>query len=269
MNRQKIDKERLDINNSYAASYFRNNPNVDIDTHTPLEKIQVINMRLQDSSLDETTRFNCLVQKKSLVSLQYGENSEDYIASLIDIGSYYNQQSRSSSAQRHLQNAQNLASSVKISPELHFRLAIEYSESLLATPYSNKVEGIRIKSLALDSLKPFESYQPTDPILNFKRELLMARAFAISESFDTTFQQYKKAKSFIKTTEYGGTVQEAKLYREIGDFCCSNKTNGDKYYNSAKKIYESLGMKEEIESMERHKLQISVFQSDVHVSESQ
>ena len=256
------------INSSYAATYFRNNPTIQIDTRSPLEKINELNFYLQGPSLDEKSRFKFLIQKKSLISLEYGENSQEYIASLIDIGSYYNQNSRPDSAQRHLQDAQNLASSVKIPKELQFRLVIELSDSLLATPVSNKVERIRIKSHVLELLKPFESYQPNDTILLYQRDLLIARAYSISESFETTLTQYKKAKTAIKLTDLRNSKQHALLYQEIGDYYYSNKLNGENYFSKATKIYELLGMKDEIEALELHKLQITALHSEQNISDS-
>ena len=230
---------------SFAASFFANNPDVPIDTRPPIDKIDEIDTKLQSGPLDDNEKFNLLVQKKSLCFLAFGENSPESVSALTAIGAFYNQQKRPESAMRHLSKAQILAKTVDLEPEEAMNLAVEFAESNLAMKTSTKQENAKYRNAAMNALQPFLDVNADDKFLIYRRDLLIARATARSNHYDETKASYKKAKRSLQEANDGKKTQDtASIYSEMAEVAqkANQQDDSDKYYTKAYQTLTELHM---------------------------
>ncbi|OHT04045.1 hypothetical protein TRFO_28546 [Tritrichomonas foetus] len=224
---------------SYAISYFNNNPDVQLDKRSPIEKLEEINQRLDGEELDDNDRFNFLVQRKSLSFLAYGENSPECFEALRDLGNFYNRQNRPESALRHLSKAQQITRSIEVSDEDSLSLAIELSEAHLSSKATTKAENNKQLNNAESALNPYIEIEVEDKTLAYKRDLLLARIKARRNKYDDALKLYEKSIDSLDVANDGRkNAGTAALYLEIGE--CAENANDMKTSNKMyKKAYDT------------------------------
>ncbi|KAK8892021.1 hypothetical protein M9Y10_029243 [Tritrichomonas musculus] len=219
---------------SYAISYFNNNPDVPLDKRSPLEKLDEINSKINDDELDDNDLFNLLVQRKSLTFLAYGENSPQCFEALRELGHFYNRQNRPESALRHLLKAQQI-NSPDITNEGRFSLSIELAEAYLAKKAS-KEENSKQLNNAEKVLSSCVDVDVEDKMLVYKRDLLLARIKSRRNKYNEALSLYEQAIDSLNDANDGRKcTNTASLYLEIGTFAESSKdmkTAGRMYKNA-------------------------------------
>jgi tetratricopeptide (TPR) repeat protein len=240
------DGSKSESSESYAAGFFRDNPDVPLDKRAPTEKIEDIDSRL-DGDLEDSDRFNLLVQRKSLCFLAFGENSPESLESLRFLGEFYNQQNRPESALRHLAKAQQIAGTVSLSETEGLALAVELADAHLASKATTRQESKRQLSAAETALNPYVEVQSDNDRLSYKRDLLVARIRARSNKFDEALALFDRAVESLDKANAGEKTQvTAALYGEIGE--CAEAANdaktAAKMYQKAHELFLELDMPE-------------------------
>ena len=236
---------KLEQPESYAISYFNNNPDVQLDKRSPLEKLDEINSKFESQELDDNDRFNLLVQRKSLTFLAYGENSIEFYEALHDLGSFYNKQNRPESALRHLTKAQQISKEIDLNDEGSLSLAIELAEAYLSSKANSKAENAKQLSNAEASLEPYIDTETDDKMLIYKRDLLISRIKARKGKYEEALEMYDRAVNSLENANDGKkTSTQAALYIEIGE--CAEMFNdidtAVKMYNKSYDTFIDLNM---------------------------
>lgn len=224
---------------SYAISFFNNNPDIQLDKRSPTEKLEEINSRIHDEELDENERFNYLVQRKSLSFLAYGENSVECFEALRDLGIFYNRQNRPESALRHLLKAQQIINNIEISDEDGISLAIALSEAYLSSKASTKAENTKQLNNAEITLSPYIDADVEDKMLAYKRDLLLARIKSRRNKYDEALINYDRAIDSLNNAHEGRKVTTtAGLFIEIGE-CAENQNDMKTAIKMYKRAYDT------------------------------
>ncbi|KAK8888444.1 hypothetical protein M9Y10_039521 [Tritrichomonas musculus] len=241
-------KAQIDKNDTYAVSYFKNNPDATIDTRPPEEKLEELDCRLSEYDLETTDKFTYLIHQKSLNYIVYGENSVEALRSHLALGAFYNENHRPQSALRHLQKALALEQTNPVDKNEKIKINVEIAESHLALRSDNRQESLKHIQQATEALKsivdePIED----DPQLRYRRDLSKARIFAARAKFDQALSQYEIAlNSLDEANESENTNVTAKMYNEMAEVAetAKNTKKACDYYNKAYETFIDLGMEE-------------------------
>lgn len=238
---------------SYAISYFNNNPDIPLDKRSPTEKLDEINLKITDTELDDNELFNLLVQRKSLTFLAFGENSQQYFEALRDLGHFYNRQSRPESALRHLLKAQQISNSVEINDEDCLSLSIELAEAYLSLKTTTKQENSKQLGNAESVLNPYIDVEVDDKFLAHKRDLLSARIKFRRNKYNEALSLYERAIESLNVANEGRKCSNtASLYLEIGRNAESSKDmkTASKMYKNAYDTFIELNMIDSAKAIE-------------------
>ena len=241
---------------TFAASYFANNPEHVPDKRSPQEKLDEIHIRLEAHDIDDNDKFNLLIQKKSLCVLAYGENSAETLAALIDLGKFYNEQNRPESALRNLSKAQQISKSIDIEDDEGLALSIELATANLDSKASNKTEQNRQLTNAESILRPYQEYESDDKILLYRRDLVIGRMLTQRQNYSKALDIYKRAKKNLKSANDDQESPElATLYDEMGETALKKGDNdkANKYFQKSYDTFTNLDMTDSAE-MIAHKL---------------
>lgn len=241
-------KAQIDKNDTYAVSYFKNNPDATIDTRPPEEKLEELDCRLSEYDLETTDKFIYLIHQKSLNYIVYGENSVEALRSHLALGTFYNENHRPQSALRHLQKALALEQTNPVEKNEMIKINVEIAESHLALRNDNRQESLKHIQQATDALKnilnePIED----DAQLRYRRDLSKARILAAKAKYDQALSQYETSlNSLEEANEDGSTNVTAKLYVEMAETAEAAKNNkkSGEYYIKAYDTFIDLGMEE-------------------------
>lgn len=237
----------LNSSDSYAACYFRDNPEVQIDLSDPKTKLEEFEKELASSELDEATRFQILIREKSMIYLIYDENSPEAFRIHARLGAFYNETHRPQSALRHLKIAHDISTKNKsINPNELILVAVDSAESHLALRNDNKQESQKHISQANDCLKQIHEYQIDDLDLKYRCELVTARVTSAGKHPEKSFTLYEQAMNTLREIN-GDQIDKqtlAKLYVEMSEV--AEKMNDDarksEYAGNAYEIFIQLGM---------------------------
>lgn len=235
---------------SFAASYFSNNPDHIPDKRSPQEKLDEIQIRLDNHGIDDNERFNLLIQRKSLCMLAHGENSQESLQALIDLGKFYNDQNRPESALRNLSKALSISKSIDVDSDSGLALAIELATANLDSKALNKTEQSRQLANAEAIMKPYQDIESDDKILLYRRDLVMARMCTHRQNYKSAMERYQSAWDNLDQANNGSpTPETATLFDEMGDAATKmgDKKKANDYYQNAYETFCSLDMQESAE----------------------
>lgn len=237
---------------SYAASYFRSNPNAVIDTKDPGAKLQEFDSQLENGELDDTQKFQLLIRSKAMIYLLYGEDSPEGFRIHAKLGAFYNETHRPQSALRHLKKAHEISDKCKghdgenmIDKKELILVAVDTAEAHLALRDDNRQESLKHINEANACLKQIQDYKTEDIDLRYRCELVNARVLSAGKHPEKSFKQYEQAMSTL-SEQLGGEpdTQLAKLYIEMCEV--AEKIGDDDrkvgYAEQAYKIFLSLEM---------------------------
>ena len=249
---QKFAPPKQETQESFAVSYFNNNPEIPLDKRAPTEKLEEIDAKLT-GDLEDTERFNLLVQKKSLSFLAYGENSPESFHALCQLGEFYNQQNRPESALRHLARAQQISKTVEITDEEGLAMAVEVADAYLTSRANTRQESSKNLNAAEAALRPYDDVDTDDKMVKYKRDLLNARIKGRRGKFDDALDKYEDAvKSLDKANDGETNSATAALFAEMGE-CAEagkDKKKAKKWYQKAYQTFLDLDMAESARMIE-------------------
>ena len=209
----KTNKTKIETNQNYAQNYYASNPDVQIDTRPPKEKLEEIDKKLGDGGdMDENEKFDLLVQQKSLRSLVYGENSPESVQSMTALGAFYNEQGHPDSALRHLSKAKQTEKTTEISEEDSFKLAVELADANLNASSSSKQERNKKIDAADKALSPHIETETEDKKLGYRRDLYVAEISAKKRRYEQAAKFYEKAGDHFLDAHEEKTKEMAELY---------------------------------------------------------
>ena len=237
----------IDRNETYAVTYYKNNPDATVDTRAPEEKLTELESRLDDFDLETADKFTILIQQKSLNYIVYGETSVEALRSHLALGQFYNENHRPLSALRHLQRAQQLQQTNDIEPSEEISIAVETAEAHLALRNDNRVESQKHIEQASDALKPALDADIDDAELRYKRDLAKARILSARNKGDAALKQYEVALDSLNEANGGEESNvTAKLYAEIAETAeaINDLDRAGDYYWKAYSTFTRLGMEE-------------------------
>ena len=239
--------QKAETSTSYAVNFYNNNPEIPIDTRLPKEKLDEIDSKLLDDTIeiDDNERFDLLVQQKSLRFLVFGEVSREAVQSMISIGEFYNKQGHPESAMRHLNKAQQTAKSLLLSADDSLRLALEMATSHLITKTNNKSDQLKNINNAEKLILPHSNTYSEDLIIIYRRDSLIADILNKKQKFEESLEFYIKACEIFIEAHNGQKTQElADLYFTTGNIAkkIENIEKTKLFYNSAYDLYLELGM---------------------------
>lgn len=243
---QKFALSKPDTTTSYAAQYYQNNPNAQIDTTPPKEKLENIQKRLTENGddVDNDERFDLLVQQKTLAFLVYGENSVEAAKALNDIAQYYNDQGHSSGAQRHSQKSKQISRSYIENAEN----VIKNYKSIPKADQENKVNE------AEKNIKQLLDVKIDDKSLVFRRSFVYAELLYKQKNYEECLKYYDQSNTDLVDANKGEeTEQNAQIYLTKAQICKEMKEN-DKMKDEVKKameIYDKLKMEENVDSLSK------------------
>ncbi|OHS98529.1 hypothetical protein TRFO_08790 [Tritrichomonas foetus] len=241
-------KAQIDKNDTYAVSYFKNNPDAVIDTRPPEAKLEELDCRLSEYDLETSDKFTYLIHQKSLNYIVYGENSIESLRSHAALGAFYNENHRPLSALRHLQKALSLQQTNSIERNELITLNVEIAEAHLALRNDNRQESLKQIQYATEALKdilddPIED----DARLRYRRDLAKARISAAKGKFEQALSQYEIARNSLEeANDNEDTNVTAKLYVEMAETAeaAKNAKKSGDYYSRAYETFIDLGMEE-------------------------
>lgn len=249
---QKFGPPKQESNESYAVSFFNNNPEIPLDKRPPSEKLEEIDSKLT-GDLEDTERFNLLVQKKSLSFLAYGENSPESFHALCQLGEFYNQQNRPESALRHLARAQQISKTVEITDEEGLAMAVEVADAYLTSRANTRQESSKNLNAAESALRPYDDVKTDDKMVQYKRDLLTARIRGRRGKFSEALEKYEDAvKSLDRANDGETNSATAALYAEMGE-CAEagrDRKQAKKMYKKAHQTFLDLDMAESARMIE-------------------
>lgn len=221
----------------FAVSYFKNNPEAASDIRPPDEKLQEIELALNNDDLEPSEKFSLLVQQKALRFISFGENSPDACRSMIAIGQFYNQQKRPESAIRHLEQAKKLEKTCEITENESVILAIELAEAHVTYRTAKHTRE------AAEALQDHCDTPIEDTRLRSRRELVKARILNQQNRHDMAIQPYHDAiQGYVEVTP-GLTEELGHLYLEAADSAEQAKNNdaARTYYQNAHRVFQDIG----------------------------
>jgi tetratricopeptide (TPR) repeat protein len=232
---------------SYAVTFYRDNPDVQVDKRSPTEKLEEIDSQLRNRELADNERFNFLIQKKSLCFLAFGENSAESLEALQSLGAFYNEQHRPESALRHLTKAQQIIKTVELSEADGLALAVEVADAHLASKATSRQDISRQLGAAETALAQFTDTKSDNHLVSYKRDLLLARIRARRNKYDEAMPLFERAIRSLDEANSGEKTQTtAALYGEIGEWAEAAKDTetAGKMYSQAYQIFLALDMPE-------------------------
>lgn len=204
-------------NDSFAASYFQDPEHIP-DKRSPDEKLEEIEIRLEDNGIDDNDKFNLLIQKKSLTILAYGENSQQALEALTQLGQFYNEQSRPESALRNLKKALEISKSVNIDENASLSLAIEVAMAYLDSRSTSKAEQQSQILNAEKSIKPYRDTACDNQRLLYKRDLVFGRIYVSRKDYANAMNSFERSWEHLDAVNHGEASPEvATLYNEMGE----------------------------------------------------
>lgn len=194
-------------NSSYAQSYYASNPDAQLDTRPPKEKLEEIDKKLADfesenseesgekSQNKDDERFDLLVQQKSLRFLVFGENSPEAVQSMTALGTFYTAHDHPDSALMHLNKAQQTAKTTNLSEEDSFKLGLELADANMhsGAQSQNKQDKAKKVELAEKAIMPYAEYETGDDKLSFRRDLICAEIFSAKKKYEKAVPLYESA----------------------------------------------------------------------------
>lgn len=232
---------------TYAVSYYQNNPDVVLDTRSPEEKMEELDSKLQDYDLESTEKFKILIHQKSLNYIMYGENSVEALKSHIALGLFYNENQRPSSALRHFLKAHIIEQLVQVEREDSIIIGIETAEAHIALRNDNRVESQKHINQAIESLSPFYDEQIEDHLLRYKKDLAYGHILNATGKFAQALEQYRAAYDSLNETNEGiDSPVTAKLFIEMAQAAEGLKDAklAGEYYQKAYTTFMDCGMEE-------------------------
>lgn len=235
----------LGSSESYAATFFRENPQVEIDTKDPKTKLEELERQLAENELESVDKFQNLIRSKSMIYLIYGEDSVESFRIHAKLGAFYVETHRPQSALRHLQKAQEISVNKEIEPDELMLVALDTAESHLALRNDNSQESAKHNQRAIEALKKVQNYNTDNLDLRYRCELASARVTAAGKHPEKAFKAYEQAMSILKEQNDGEVgLPSAKLCVEISEFAekMDDQERVQKYASMAYEIFLSLGM---------------------------
>lgn len=236
---------KIDSAEEYAVKFFENNPNISIDKRDPMEKIDSINKRLEAINMTNQERFSLLTQRKSLAFIAFGENTREYFNAVRDLASFYNEQHRPESAQRHLKKVKAMMEHIDLQDDDKLFYAIEFAISHLEAEASTKHEADKHVEIAERFLEPYLDVQTSNDNLNYKRHRAMARIKAQKGLTEDAITLYGDAiVTYTKLRDYQNDEIVAELYVELGSCyeALNDHEEAREAYRSAHGIYMELNL---------------------------
>ena len=175
---------------SYGAQYYSQNP---IDTRPLPEKLEDVESRLEDGELENDEKFSLLVQRKSLCTMIYGENSPEAVNSSADLGAFYNSLEKYESALRNLSKANAAAQQTELDEADGFKLALELADATLNSKQGSKQERHKQIIIADKALSQYAEFEPGTPTNAFRKDICFARIRAYRQKFEQAIQYYDRA----------------------------------------------------------------------------
>ena len=121
------------------------------------------------------------MKQKALRFIHYGESSPEAYKSLSAIGTFYLNEQRPESAQRHFLQAKKLESNENIPENDKLEVTIGLAESYFETNISKSEE----------TLKPIKDINIEDQNLNYRKEILLGKIYLNQEKFEESLQKYE------------------------------------------------------------------------------
>ena len=230
---------------SYAACYFRDHPDVKIDTTDPKSKLEEFENSLENYELDDNQKFQLLIRSKAMIYLIYGEDSPEAFKIHSKLGAFYNETHRPQSALRHLQKAHEIAGRENIDKKDLILVAVDTAEAHLALRDDNRQESQKHIQQANECIKQIQNYETDDLDLRYRCELVYARVISAGKHPEKSFKQYEQAMQTLREKLNGEPdTQLAKLYIEMCEVAQKIGDNDRKvmYAEQAYKTFLSLEM---------------------------
>jgi tetratricopeptide (TPR) repeat protein len=246
-------RARPDTAESYAVDFFQTHPDVTMDKRSPNEKLEEVIEQLH-GELHPQDRFHLLIQKKSLCYLVYGETSAEYLECLHEIGRFYLDQDRPSSAMRHLSKAQEMAQSVELSDADTLSLATSVAEAYLRVPSIPRQELTRQLTVLEGVLNRYANIDTDDRVLTYHRDLMLARIYARRGRWTEAMIKYQSAAGALSEINEGkATEQTAQLDQEMAEAAeaANDSQTATKMYRRAHSTFLSLGLHEMAKPIEQ------------------
>lgn len=192
---QKINNKEPEMpkSNSLAIIYFNTHPESFIDDRPPTEKLSECEQLIQRDDIDEDNLQSILMQRKTLCDLKYGEDSVQSITALIDISVFYQKTNRNNSALRHLNTLRETTKVLDLPDTVKLRLAIEIAESNLAAECESEEDRLFHLEIAETSLIPFIDIISSNPVLEYRKNILMIKMKLIRNKKEKALKYYSKA----------------------------------------------------------------------------
>ncbi|EAX92760.1 hypothetical protein TVAG_373590 [Trichomonas vaginalis G3] len=240
---------------SFVDQYYSNNPNAQVDTRTPKEKLEDLKAKLgeENEESDPQEKLDLIVQQKTLSSLVYGETSVETIRSLIAMGAFYNTQYLPESAMRHLKKAKGITGSVQTEDKDLLRLHVEITDSKMQTPSNTPKQ--KLYSSFEKILSPYKETITEDKKLAYRRNLYMAEIYYYQNKFEEAIPFYESAsegfseantKKEQKPQLATLLIHEAECYHGIED-----KNKEKESYEKAIDVYKELEMKYDVDKYQK------------------
>jgi tetratricopeptide (TPR) repeat protein len=243
------NRSRPDTPESYAVEFFKSNP---IDKREPREKLEELEARLSED-LEENDRFHLLIQQRSLCYLAYGETSAEYVEAARQLGHFYNEQHRPECALRHLSQAQDLSQGIDLTETERLTLAVALADALLSVTPATRQEEHKNLSAADTALNPFTNFEPEDPLLGYRRDLVSARLKGRKGRLTASMMQYEKAAKTLDVLNKGETTEmTAQLYQEMAKTAENGNDTATalRLYRRAYSIFRELGFADEADALQ-------------------
>ena len=237
----------------YAIRFFKENPDVTIDKREPIEKLEQINTFLSDTVSDPSEKFNLLSKKKALVLMTYGENTPELFETYVQFGAFYNDQSKTPSALRHLKKAQQITTAIEIKDHMMLEYSVEYALALLNTDAQTKQDYLKNIDAAEKLIAPYADMQSEDITTTYKRSFILARIAISKGHTEDAITHYGDAISLYEQITRGETnLITADLYHELGvAYESIEDIDSARYaYQNALDIYQSLEMNDRAQELE-------------------
>lgn len=252
---QKFATDKLtkqEQNGNYAETYYKNNPDVEIDTTPPLEKYENVRKALKekiqsneqnfeecgeeqskqkgkgnkdqsDASTKDDERFVLLVQQKSLAFLVFGENSPESVCALTDLGAFYNEHGYPDSALRNLKKAQSMCNAhnnqrVQISEGDKIRLDIETADANMNITPSSIHEKKKKIDLSERLIAQYANKEIEDVQLRFRRDYLLANIYYRKRKYEECVPFFEAAgEAYLSTHNNKPSRDYAGIYACAGE----------------------------------------------------
>ncbi|EAY20271.1 hypothetical protein TVAG_192470 [Trichomonas vaginalis G3] len=236
----------------YAQRFFSENQNAALDKRDPLAKLETVNAMLNDRKTEINDRFSYLSQKKALVLMIYGENTQELFQTYVQIAAFYNDDFRIPSAMRHLKKAQQIMQQIQITNIDHLKFSIEYAYAVINSDVEDQEEYYRHVAQSQKIIANFTDIECDDQIYNYKRSYLLARIYNGNGQCEDAITMYGDAiAEYEMMTNNETTENTARLYHELGATyeAVGDIKNARNYYRTAYDIYSSLEINDKAQEL--------------------